>query len=340
MYKVFYKKFIYIIFLFSLSFNSASAANISVSPLIIDYSTEARDLVTKDITIKNNQTSPVRLYASVNEIELDGNNEIKSFIPASMSDRTQSVTSWIEISRARIDLQPGEEKTIPITIRINPNARPGEYHAFVGFGAGSNIDEATKQVMANQASGVVVRVSINSKQTELLKLNNFQADKFVLSNKAYNFTFQVENLGDVPQTPSGEIIIYNSRGEEINSVAVNADKKTIQPNETFDFSIPIPFSDKFGKNKAYLSISYGEKQINNIYDINFYYTIPWVYLVVLLSLLTIIPLFITIALKRLFGNKHSNVIYQDEAMEVPLFVRKHHEHETFDHDINLKKNDS
>ncbi len=337
--KIFSKTSILALAVFLLTFNLSYASTISVTPLIVDYSTEARDILTKDLTIKNNHTTHVRAFASVHEIELDGNNEIKAFVPASMSDRTESITSWIEITRSRIDLQPGDERQIPLTLRINPNAKPGEYHAFIGFGTGSNQDEAIKKVMNNQSAGVIVRVSINEKSVELLRLSNFKSKQIVLDDTEANFTFSLENLGDMPQTPTGEVIIYDSRGNELTSVAVNKENQTIAPGEKNEFSIPVPASDSFGKNKAYLSLSYGNDHLASLYDINFYYTIPKTYLAVIFTVLIVIPLLLTLALRRL-SKPNYYAVSHDEAVEVPLFVRNHHEHETYEHDINLKKNDT
>ena len=67
-----------------------------------------------------------------------------------MSDRSVSPTSWIEISRARIDIKPGEQAEIPLVIKINQNALPGLYHAYVGFAPGTNLDEAESKVLNGQ----------------------------------------------------------------------------------------------------------------------------------------------------------------------------------------------
>ncbi len=315
------------------------AENITVSPLIIDHETEARDILTKDITLKNNDSNHVRLFASVHEIEMSGNNEIKSFVPSSMSDRTTSVTSWIEITRGRIDMQGGTETSVPLTIRINPNAKPGDYHAFVGFASGSNRDEAEKKILAGQSMGVIIRVSITEKQVELLRLTNFKSDQIVYED-GHNFTFTLENNGDLPQTPQGEIIIYDSRGVELSAVKVNEENVVINPSEKIDFSEPIPFTDRFGKNKAHLSISYGQNNLTNIYDINFYYSIPWLYLLIIGTIFILTPVILTWLFRRMSRQNDYYEFDHNEAVDLPLFVKKSHEHETHDHDINLRKNDS
>ena len=334
----FTKKVLMIIFLFGLMPISALAESITVSPLIIDHETEARDIITKDINIKNNEANHIRLYASVHEIEIDGNNEIKSFIPASMSDRTTSITSWIEITRGRIDLQGNSDISVPLTIRINPNAVPGDYHAFVGFASAPNRDEAEKRILAGQAMGVIIRVSITEKQLEILRLSNFKSDQIIYEN-GHNFTFNLENIGDLPQTPKGEIIIYNSNGEELSSVKVNEENLTINPGEKKSFSEEIPQIDHFGKNKAYLTVSYGQNNLASLNDINFYYSIPWLYLLIIIAVFILTPVILTWLFRR--SSRHNDYYENDhnEAVELPLFVRNSHDHEEHDHDINLKKND-
>lgn len=313
-------------------------ANISVTPMIVDYETEARDILVKDITIKNFDSNPIRVYASVHEIEVDGNNEIRSFVPSSMSDRTKSITSWIEISRARLDIGSNSEVVLPLTLRINPNAAPGEYHAFVGFGSGKNYDEAEKMTLEGKSTGVLVRVSIDKKQTELLRLVTFKTEPFVLNNKEHSFSYTLENAGDMPLTPSGEVIIYDSRGVEINSVTLNNDKTVIAPGEKVDFQSPIPFTNRFGKNKAYLTIEYGENQRAVVYDTNYYFSIPWMYSIIVLSLLVLVPIILTILFRRMSRPNYSNTV-NHEASEVPLFVKNSHDHKIHDHDINLRKKD-
>lgn len=335
-----FSKYIFLIALFvGTAPNFASAENITVSPLIIDHETEARDILTKDINLKNNDSNHVRLFASVHEIEMDGNNEIKSFIPASMSDRTTSVTSWIEITRGRIDMQSGTETSVPLTIRINPNAKPGDYHAFVGFASGLNRDEAEKKILAGQSMGVIIRVSITEKQIELLRLTNFKSDQIVY-DESHNFTFSLENTGDLPQTPQGEIIVYDSRGVEIAAVKINEENIVLNPGEKKDFTEPIPFTNRFGKNKAHLSVSYGQNNLTNIYDINFYYSIPWLYLLIIGTVFILTPIILTWLFRRMSRHNDYYEFDHNEAIDLPLFIKKSHEHETHDHDINLRKNDS
>lgn len=314
----------------------ALAANFTVSPLMVDVEAEVRDAFTRDITLTNTHTTHQRLFASVHEITLGEESEIKSFIPASMSDRAVAVTSWIEISRARIDLQPGESTSLPLIIRVNHNTPPGLYHAYIGFAQGRNRDEAEASVLAGTGTGVIVRIAVGGPQEEFLKLVTFTTDRFSILPGDGAVSYTLENSGDVPLTPSGDIIIYDGRGRELTSLSVNDAEEPIvlAPGEKREFSASIPFIERLGRHKAYLSVEYGSTSRAALYDTNFYYSIPWYYLLIIgLLLLTVL-----VSLILLVRRNAGEMVYEEpEAHDVPLFVGRNREHNQYEHDINLKK---
>jgi hypothetical protein len=312
--------------------------NFSVAPLILDISADARDSFVNNLTLTSHNTNNTRLYASVNEITLGDNSEIKAFVPASMSDRTTSVTSWIEVTRGRIDLVSGEVKEVPVTVRINPNTPAGLYHAFVGFAQGTNRDEAEAKILAGQGSGVVLRILVGGKQDEFLKLVSFTTDRFSYKEGEGSLVYVLQNVGDVPLSPKGDVIIYNSRGSELTSISLNKDEsKVINPGETLEYKTDLPFINRLGKNKAYLSLEYGSKNRTSINDTSFYYSVPLLYLLLIMLLLILVFVILTFLIYRAFRSQ--NIIDTNEAHDLPLFVRNSREHSPYDHDIDLKKKD-
>ncbi len=315
------------------------AADFSITPLIIDIEGDARDTFTHTINLWNHDEKPVRLYASVHEITVGENSEIQSFVPASMSDRSTSVTSWLEISRARIDLPPGTSKEVPLIIRVNHDTPAGLYHAFVGFAAGSNRDIAEAQIQNSQGEGVVLRILVGSKKQEFLKLESFVSDRFSFSADRGSISYTLKNTGDVPLSPSGDIIIYDARGKELSTIDLtHAEATTLEPGAEATYHEKLPFLNRLGKHKAYLSVEYGTENKAALYDTNFYYSIPWFYLVAIVILLLVI--IATLVLLQRKSMRYSNYDDLNEAHDVPLFVGKVREHSTYDHDINLKKNDN
>ena len=56
---------------------SSFAADILIAPPLIDLELQPRDIVTKDITIKNLTNRKIYVYATVNEIAVDDTGNIK-----------------------------------------------------------------------------------------------------------------------------------------------------------------------------------------------------------------------------------------------------------------------
>ncbi len=323
--------------LYFISFTPVWANNFTVSPLIIDVEAEQRDSFVKNITIKNDHHAHQRFYVSVHEISVDEDGVLKEFIPASMSDRSVAVTSWLEISRARMDLQSGESKELPLTVRVNHSAPAGTYHAYIGFAEGSNIDEASEKVVAGLGEGVLVRINIEAEVNETLKLSKFTTDKFSIFKDEGRISYTLENTGDVPLVPTGDVIIYDVRGQELTSVPINtgAESVALSPGESREFTQDLPYFGRLGRHKAFLNVEYGELNKASVYDTNFYYSIPWYYLFVIAILFLILIISLTLLSKRRSQVDYALSVPED-GDEVPLRVGVRREHVDYEHDINLK----
>ncbi len=267
----------------SVSTFALASTSYTVSPMVIDLKSEARDIVEKEITITNTGTSPVTIYPSVNNISLQEGGTIDKFLAPVESDRTTSLASWLEISRLGIDLQPGAVKTLTLTLRVTPNPVPGTYHAFIGFGNGGNRDEAEKQVVNGQAPGIVMTVTIADNKNEFLKLSKFIISRFVtkVDNQAAVFTFK--NPGDEVLVPQGEIILYDGTGKEVGTMPVNSENVSISPGGEYTFTGTVPVAGLFGKYKAFLSVEYGSTQRASLQDTSFFYVFPLKVLLILLG---------------------------------------------------------
>lgn len=312
-------------------FSVHSAPLYTVSPLVFDTKAEPRDILTKKITITNPGQQPVTLFPTVNNISLKDGETIEEFVQQVVSDQTTSLSAWIEISRAGLDLKQGESKTIDVTLRINPQAKPGTYHAFIGFGNGGNRDEAERQVKNGQAPGTVVTVTIEEKKSELMKLSKFIVDKFVTQaeNQAAVYTFR--NPGDEPLIPHGEIILFDSTGAEIGTVPVNAEGVTILPGQEHSFTATLPTEGLFGKYKAFLSVEYGSKQRGSMQDTNFFYVFPLKSLLVILSICMLFVAMLAWYLHRRYLD-----VDLDDSDSLVFHVRESVS-DAKEHDVNLKQ---
>ncbi len=309
-----------------------AAPSYSVTPLVIDEDVEPRDIIEKVITITNTGTQPVSVFPSVNNIALDSGGGIQKFLPPVMSDQTSSLASWIEISRAGIDIKVGETKTVTLTLRINPNPREGVYHAFLGFGYGRNRDEAEAMVSRGDAPGTVVTVNFAEKKTTLLKLSRFLVDRFITSAENHGAAYVIKNPGDEALVPTGEIIIYDKRGIEVAALPVNPDKMAIDPGGEQTFDVTVPSDGLFGKYKAFLSVEYGTAQLASVQDTAFFYVLPLKATLVGVGMLLVIIVLVSLYVHRRYFDDNIH----DGSEVLPLHVRETAS-DPLHHDIDLRK---
>lgn len=308
------------------------AADVSVRPLLVDRVIEPRSLLTESITVTNTTQNKLTIYATVNEVSLDEGGEIKDFVPPGASDRTVSVTSWLEITRGRIELQPGETVTVPLTIAVHHDAKPGRYHAFVGFVYASKRYEAEAIALSGKASGVIVRLELADQRREGLRISRFVVDRFVSGLNAHVAEITVENFGEVPATPTGEIIFYNSRGQEIAEIPLAGSVASLAPGERKLLQYPIPDGFSLGRHKANIRLQYGSQQLAQLTDTTFFLVIPWKIVVLFLAIVLTLVIVLLLWWRRHIG--HDSV--SDEIDDVRLFVNSGVSRNPADHDINLK----
>ena len=314
---------------------SVEAKDVTVRPFLIDKTAGPRDIIEETVTISNEGNSLRYIYATVNEISVDQEGEIKEFVSPVMTDRTNTITGWIEVTRGRIELAPQERKEIPLIIRINPFVEPGEYHAFIGFGHASNRPQAESKAMSGDVDGVIVKITIGDLRSEGLRLSGFSIDRFITNDDQKSIAVTIENTGEITDSPQGEIIFYDSRGAEINAVDFNTEGVQINPGEKKVIVTNVPLDQDIGRFKANLSLSYGVNQKASLFDSTSFYLMPINLLMLIFGVLLIGVIILTLLFRRAFLSDD----YDDEDGDhVTMYVKEGHEANPKDHDIDLKKN--
>ncbi len=311
----------------------ALAKEFTVTPFIIDETIEPRRTIEKTVLLKNNSTyRKYVVYATVNEISLGLDGKISEFIPPVESDKSKSVTSWIQVSRGRLEIEPEEELSVPITIKTAPNAEPGDYYAFVGFVPAKNRPQAQEKVFADEADGVIVKISIPDQREAALNIKKFKIDRFVTDPGDREILIELENNGDLEIIPTGEIIFYNSRGEEISNSIINNNKK-IKVGETAILTSVIPDSvNSLGKVRADLKIKYKGAQTNFTDSSVYFYIMPFYVLAMIFTIIFLLIGVVVLFLRKLIA-KHQKITIEGE--DVSLYVRDGHSTARHKHDIDL-----
>lgn len=312
---------------------TVQASDVTIRPFLIDETLLPRDVSTKTITVKSDyDIRKAVLFATVNEITLDAAGEIKEFVSPVMTDRTNTITSWIEISRGRIEVPPGETVEVPLTVRVHPQAQPGEYTAFIGLIEAANRDKAEALALAGEAKGVLLKITVSDQRKETMSITSFLIDRFVTGEDRRAIEIAVENKGDITSAPTGEIIFYDSRGREVDSIPVQG--KSINPGETGILAGVVPLPEKLGRFKANVTLHYGETQQASLFDTTYFYLVPLYPLMLLFAAVLVVSIIIALMFRRAFFSHETD----DDCQEVTMYVRDGHEPNPKDHDIDLKQN--
>lgn len=310
----------------------ALAGEVTIRPFLVDKTMVPRESAVETIRLENNyEFRKTVIFATVNEITVGTDGEIREFVSPVMTDRTTTVTSWIEIGRGRIEIMPGEVADIPLTINVHPYAEPGEYHVFVGFVEARNRPLAEKQALNNDAPGVIVKVTVADERVDTMRVASLQVDRFVTDPDEQMVEVTVENPGELPSAPEGELIFYNSRGIEVASTNVNEEKIVIPPGAERTFSVAVPFDDDLGRYKANLNMRYGANQQASLYDTTTFFMMPiWYLLAFGVGILLLVFVLILLFRRALSTNEVS-----EHGDDVAMFVRDGHTPNPQSHDIDL-----
>ncbi len=236
-----------------------------VIPAVINQKAKARDIIKEQLTLTNQSDHTLNLYADVLDIHAQGEAPPPDSLEASLA-------RWIEITRGVIELSPGESRTVPYLIHVNMRAVPGVYTARVRFLTGATRAEAKEHT---GATSLLLTLEVQDDARERLELGGFVAEEPLVTSGLANFNYKLENVGNRSLAPRGEIRIFNRKGEEVGTVPINPDKKTIEANAKEQLAAAWDTAGRFGKYKAFLDIEYGENQLATVNDTVYFWVFPW-----------------------------------------------------------------
>lgn len=256
----------------------AASPSFSVSPLVLDGKGKPREILRYTATLTNAKDHIVTVYPWVVNLDPVHGEELQE--PLGKADLSTSLANWIEVSRAAVDLGPGESREIPVLVQINMSARPGVYHALIHFSEGpSRIDAESDR---ERTRSVAINMEVLDDANERLSLNMFAPDKNVFGGDAASFSYRIENTGNRGIVPEGKIRIFDRKGEEVAALDANADGRKLEPSAKEMLAGVWAADGHFGKYKAVLDLSYGK---GTIQDTVFFWVVPWKSLIGILGVL-------------------------------------------------------
>ena len=278
---------------------TAHAADFTVSPAVIDDHALPNDILNYSLTVTNTSGKQQNVFASVYEITKNGD---QMFLDPTSPERTTLLADWIGISRGALVFQPGESKTLPVTINVNPYATAGEYHAAIAFVEGGTRDEAEKQL--NGAPQALVDLTVASNAKEELTLVNFSPQKRFASSLPLGVVFTLKNTGTVSSTPGGLVLFYDHIGHTVGSVPANPQDVSLAPGEEKTFTASWDgIGAGMGEYKASLEVSYGANDAQ-LADTALVWILPWQKILIIFFILLVVVIALTVMAHRAYLRQH------------------------------------
>ncbi len=283
---------------------NASAADLTVTPAIIDETAYARDILKYEVTLTNGSNRKLDIYAAVNDLSpTEGRQE---FISPSQLDKETSLARWVRVQRGVIELQAGASTTIPLNVEVDMKAAPGKRHAAVSFVPASNGYDAQAAALKGGGSQVLLNIDINENIIDKAQITEWRSGRNVYLSLPVSLNFTISNFGNQTITPTGKIYIYNRQNQEVAQLNVDTAGQPIEPAQEGEYAYEWVPEKALGKYKARIELTYGNGGERDLMDTTYFWVMPLKLLIGFLGAIILLVVLLSIIIyKRSFHSQQA-----------------------------------
>ncbi|MCA9397897.1 hypothetical protein KC573_03630, partial [candidate division WWE3 bacterium] len=227
-----------ILFLFSsffvlASINPSDIHALTVSPVRMELSADPGQTITKDIKLINEQAEQRTFYVSYENFTAQGETGKPEF-----TGGTEDLATWIQ-APSQVTLQPGESRTIPITLSVPQNADPGGHFSAIFWGTNPPSDDDS-QIAIGGRLGILILLEVSGDINESGSVIEFGIidNKTILTTLPLELFYRFQNTGNVRLKPSGEVTVKNIFGSVIEAtIPANSEQGNVLPQTTRRFDL-------------------------------------------------------------------------------------------------------
>lgn len=209
--------------------------DVSVSPILFDFSAKPGDTIKNKIRLRNNNTQDLPVSIKINHLTPDGKNGEGIFKDINSTD---DFPTWVHLEQTNATARGQEWLDIPFTINIPAEARFGYYYAFV-IEPNTENTTLTKTPNTTLSGGVAIPILLKIESDDAQAAANmlsFQTSKKLYEYPPVDFQTEIQNTGNVHVKPRGNIFISTKNKKDIAVLEINPEKGAILPNSQRIFS--------------------------------------------------------------------------------------------------------
>ena len=234
-----------------------AGAGIGIRPALIENVADPGTTQTHEITITNLSPVPQVYYLFAKDIVNVSEGGTPIFAEDGAEKTGFELTDWLTISTDKVELGPGEETQVTLTIDIPENATPGSHFGgmFVSMQPPKlrTIGAAVGYDVAN-----IISIRIAGDAVEKAQIREFATGNYIYGDSVIDFRARIENKGTVLVRPVGPLEINNMFGKRVAMLTFNESKAGIYPGTDREFEITWEGDGPgFGRYEAILSLLYG-----------------------------------------------------------------------------------
>ena len=280
-----------------------------ISPVRTDLVIDPGATKTVDLFLQNITDKVSRLHPIVNDFTVRPGNETGQpdiILDEDKSAPTHSLKQFVKPLQD-ITLQPGEQKTVTVTITVPAGSAGGGYFGAVRFEPAS--DDANRQVNLSGSVGSLLLVKVPGDIKEDLRLISFDvrkgdnsknASSFYTSKKGLKSVARFESKSNVQLQPFGKVILKNQSGKVLSTTEINntEPRGNVLPDSIRRFEIDLDKAGSFGKYTIEGNFGYGSSG-QLLTGKKTFYVVPVAILIVAIVLIALIVLAIFVLPKAL-----------------------------------------
>lgn len=260
----------------------AAKSALAVSPAIIEEVLEPGKPTPFALQINNITNFPLPVKAIVRDFAVQSETLEKT-------ERARlDASQWFSIQDPDFILQPNQIRTIKGVISPPSDVVPGGHYAAIYFQPlipQDALSPATAYI--NSRVGVLAFLIVKGDITQKADYDQALHAPSLVRHGPLDFTFSLQNTGNVHVMPTGTLTIYDWRNEQVAQLDIPPN--VILPNSAKQYTIPWEARNTFGKYKAELAVAYGETTlpVTNVTV----WIVPWVELIIGSVVITVVIIF-------------------------------------------------
>ena len=240
-------------------FAQSNVAGIGLTPATIEGGAIPGETQVHTVNITNLSGAKQIYYLYNRDISGVQEGGVPIFADENEEKTGYELSTWVTLDASEIELEPGQEKPVQITIKVPENATPGSH-----FG-GMFISMQPPRMRSTGASvgyevANIISIRVAGDAVESAQIRSFSTDNFIYSKPKVDFTARVENKGTVLVRPFGPLEIYNMFGKRVAMITLNEPKGGVFPLSERSFSVTWENDGPgFGRYQAIVSMVYGDQ---------------------------------------------------------------------------------